>query len=126
MVVRRLTKKPHYSMDATGDDDSDDDDGILGEVEERLFEQSPTSSTDERVFGHELVAKLRELASGDRDVLRLIEAYCAGASERGDAIAIARLPPAAYEAARNRLDRLVQELPNGAVPRVWRINTSAA
>jgi hypothetical protein len=58
-----------------------------------------------------VLAQLRLLASGDADVLALLDAYVQLASKRVDVLAVTDLSDKRYDAARRRLHRLVKMLP---------------
>jgi DNA-directed RNA polymerase specialized sigma24 family protein len=59
---------------------------------------------------------LQELAADDREVVALLEAFSAGACEKAEAMAAAKLGAKPYRNARIRLARLVKQLPPELAP----------
>ena len=67
-------------------------------------------SADATRFAAEVLARLHTLARGDRSVLRLLDAYAAGATRKADVMSHCRMTSATYHNARIRLSRLVAML----------------
>lgn len=105
----QLARNPHISADANEDSET-----VSGEVEDALAAYRGSSGAHEKLFAAELAAKLRQLGDGDHEVLRLLDAYCAGAAGRGDVLTAASMPARTYDAARKRLDGLLEDLPQSA------------
>ena len=63
------------------------------------------------VYADAFSARLRADAGDDEPVLRLIDVYCEGVTERREVCRIARMKPATYHNAHRRLKRLVENLP---------------
>lgn len=101
----RATVVPHVSMD-------EHNDAIQAEVEDALARATSVSNPEATRWTIEIVGRLRELAAGDREVLSLLDAMCAGSLERGAVIDATDLSARAYDAARRRLDHLVAQLPH--------------
>lgn len=106
VMQKRLARRRHVSADL--DDDSDAD---AKELEESLRAHRGSSTPDEQLSAAELVAKVRLLSKSDRDVAALVEAYCAGARGRLDAIEATDMPARAHDAVRKRLDAILDDLP---------------
>jgi hypothetical protein len=104
---KRAQRFPHESIDVL---DSDGEATTLAEVEATLLERSTEPPDDPVALAAERLAKLRQLAAGDRTVLRLINAFARGADSKADALRVAELSSVAYDNARRRLRRLVTQL----------------
>ncbi|HTR53347.1 MAG TPA: hypothetical protein VMJ10_21785 [Kofleriaceae bacterium] len=63
-----------------------------------------------RVYASEMLAKIRELAAGDKDVLRILDAYDAGATTKEDVLALAKMKDRTYHNAYGRLRRIIRNL----------------
>jgi hypothetical protein len=99
----RAASLPHLSMEAAEE--------TFQEVEGVLAETTPVSNAEEALLSTELIARLRKLAAGDREVLALLDAMQAGFLDRGALMGATGMSPRAYAAARSRLDRLLKKLP---------------
>jgi hypothetical protein len=108
--VRRECERAamHISME-------DLDEAQAAAVEDALAETAPSSSPAAARWSAQIVARLRELAVEDREVLSLLDAMCAGFLERARLMRHAGLSARAYKAARRRLGHLVAQLPQHAV-----------
>ncbi len=62
------------------------------------------------IYAREVLVQLRDAAKGDKAVLRLLDAYEAGATRREDVVAHAKMRESTYHKARIRLGRLAQNL----------------
>lgn len=65
-----------------------------------------------RIITRESLAEVRAAAAGDKDVLRVVDAYAAGAETRDDVLALARMKERTYHNAHIRLSRIVRSLTN--------------
>jgi hypothetical protein len=63
-----------------------------------------------RVYACETLAKIRELAAGDKDVLRILDAYDAGATTKEDVLEKAKMKDRTYHNAYGRLRRIIRNL----------------
>jgi hypothetical protein len=66
-----------------------------------------------------VMADLRAMAIDDPDVLRLLDAYRAGATKRADVCLVTGLGRKAYDGARKRMLRMVQHLSQGLRNAAW-------
>jgi hypothetical protein len=62
----------------------------------------------QRVFAREVLEQVRAAAAGDKEVLRILDAYQAGAQTRYDVLALAKMKERTYHNAHIRLMRIVQ------------------
>lgn len=62
----------------------------------------------QRIFAREVLEQVRAAAAGDKDVLRILDAYQAGAETRDDVLALAKMKERTYHNAHIRLMRIVQ------------------
>ncbi len=106
----RAKHRPHFSFEVLND-------ALIVDVEDALAAANPASNPEDALLATQVLAKLRELAADDHEVLALLDAICAGLVERADVMSATGMSPRQYDAARNRLDRLVEELPQSTVPR---------
>ncbi|MEJ7598477.1 MAG: hypothetical protein WKG01_11255 [Kofleriaceae bacterium] len=70
-----------------------------------------TSAAELASFGTEFVARLRVVAGADEPVLRLIDLYMNGVTERRDVCRIGGMTARTYHNAHRRLKRMVENLP---------------
>jgi hypothetical protein len=99
---------PHESIDAlTPDGDS----ATMAEADAALLANAPCATAETVALAAEAMVELRKLASGDRPVLRLLDAFASGATSKADVMRVAKLSSAAYHNAHRRLARLVTQLP---------------
>lgn len=108
--LHRAKDRPHFSLEVL-------DETLVAAVEDALAAANPASNAEDALTAARVLAKLRELADGDREVLALLDAIGAGLVERADVMSATGMSLREYDAARNRLDRLVEDLPHSAVPR---------
>src|SRR5262245_7165519 len=106
----RAKHRPHFSLEVLND-------ALSVDMEDALAAANPASNAEDALLATQVLAKLRELAAGDHEVLAVLDAICAGIVERADVISATGMSPRQYDAARNRLDRLVEELLHGTVSR---------
>jgi hypothetical protein len=104
---KRARRFPHESIDALTPDGEAE---AIAEVDAALLERVPDAFDDPVALAAERVAKLRQLAAGDRIVLRLLDALAAGATSKADILRVADLSNVAYDNARRRLRRFVTQL----------------
>ena len=104
---KRAQRFPHESLDML---DADGETATMAEVEATLLDRSPEAPSEPVAL--ERLAKLRQLAAGDRAVLRLLDALARGATSKADVLRVAELSSVAYDNARRRLRRLVTQLSN--------------
>ena len=65
----------------------------MAEVEAALQERVSDMPDDDAALAAHRVAKLRQLAAGDRTVIRLLDALASGAASKAEVICIAKLSP---------------------------------
>jgi hypothetical protein len=63
-----------------------------------------------RVYASETLTTIRGLAAGDKDVLRILDAYDAGATTKEDVLLIAKMKDRTYHNAYCRLQRIIRNL----------------
>ncbi len=96
---------PHHAFDAT-----DAPRALSAAVETSLASQRGSSS-ELAMAAERAVTEIRRIAAADADVLRLLDAYAAGATKKVDVLQVSDLTSKRYEAARKRMQRLVLQLP---------------
>lgn len=104
---KRARRFPHESIDALT---PDGEAATMAEVEAALLERAPDTPDDPVALAAERMAKLRQLATGDRTVIRLLDALAVGATSRAEVMRVAELSSVAYDNARRRLRRLVTQI----------------
>src|SRR5262249_4911115 len=104
---KRAQRFPHESLDML---DADGETATMAEVEAVFLERSPEALDESVRLTAERLAKLRQLATGDRTVIRLLDALARGVTDKADVVRVAELSSAAYDNARRRLRRLVIQL----------------
>lgn len=82
---------------------------------ESLLARMSADSPSEREYDRAAVAQqalqaLRDAARGDREVLKILDAYAAGAVDKADVLQASGLKPARYTRARKRLRRKTLQL----------------
>ncbi len=102
-------KFPHEGLEVLNPDGESE---VLAEVDAALLGRAEIESDETTELVAERLARLRQLASGDRAVLRLLDAFTVNASSKADVMRIAGLSAVAYDNARRRLRRLVVQLSN--------------
>jgi len=109
---RRAKRGAHVSLDAHEDDEDDERAaGLWSEAEEALGANAAVTDSSRRILAVEVLDRLSSLAESDAEVLALLEAMRAGATERAELAQMTGMPVRRYESARRRLDRLLMELP---------------
>jgi len=109
-VRRRAKRFKHQRIDVF--DQREEGSTAMGDIESSLRADQETPSADELIFADQVIARLRELAAKDENVLRLVDAIAEGATEPADIMAVAKVSAKQYRNARERLDRLVKNLDN--------------
>lgn len=104
---QRARRFSHESLDVL---DLDAETTMMAEVEAMLLERSPGVPDDPIALATERLAKLRQLAIGDRTATRFLDALARGATSKADVLRLAELSSGAYVNARRRLRRLVDQL----------------
>jgi hypothetical protein len=92
-----------------------DDDEVAQAAAEETERQASTQDfgtpdAETSLYAREVLVELRDAAKEDKAVLRLLDAYEAGATRREDVVAHAKMREATYHKARIRLGRLAQSL----------------
>ncbi len=64
----------------------------------------------QRVYSHETIEQIRVEAAGDKPVLRVLDAYDAGALTKDDVLAFTKMKARTYHNAHIRLKRIVRKL----------------
>ena len=108
----RATKYRHESIDGL---ETEAPDGLLAEIEAALpgWRSNPAAAA----LASECLDCLRALAASDAVVLRMLDAFVAGAVTKADVTHSAGLSPNDYHVGRLRLRRLVVELLGLPAPR---------
>ena len=102
---KRAADNPHDSL---GDDTA----------AARLAEREASSAIDDaqlavkRVYAQQTVAQIREAAARDKPVLRIVDAYNAGATTKEEVLAFTKMKPRTYHNAHVRMTRIVRNLTN--------------
>jgi hypothetical protein len=102
---QRAEDHPH---DAMGDDTE----------ASRIAEHEASGSNEDaqlavkRIYAKEMVAQIRAAAADDKPVLRIIDAYDAGARTKDEVITFTKMKPRTYHNAHIRMTRLVRNLSN--------------
>jgi hypothetical protein len=104
---KRARRFPHESLDVLT---ADGEPEILAEADAVLLERAQDAPEDPTALATECLAKLRQLATADPTVLRLLDALDRGATSKADVMRFAGLSAVAYGNARRRLRRLVAQL----------------
>jgi hypothetical protein len=110
--VVRATKFPHVSLDT---DDPETSLATLAAVDASLRAERQASPDTVRL-AEDSFNELWELAAGDPDVRRFLEASLDGATCRDDVKAMTGMSEPDHHAARNRLDRLIGRLSRNVQP----------
>lgn len=104
---KRLARFRHQALDDSTDSARD--------AEHELSTACDTSPEGERRrHAADVLAQVREHVAGDRDVLRILDAYAAGVTAKADVLAFVGMRSRTYHNAHNRLVRLARSL--GATP----------
>lgn len=116
---KKAEKFPTASLDAHGEGEDDDCGAALwADAEEALAARTPTTIASDMLVAIEMLDGLRVLATGDLEVLALLDAMRAGAVDRADLMHATGMSARRYESARRRLDTLLLELPTSMALRV--------
>jgi hypothetical protein len=107
-AYKRAKKYRHERMDAL--EPAMERLAMRSELEASLAMDREDGGADELVFGDEIAAKLRALASEDVLAHRFLDAVAAGARSRADIMEFAKMSLKTYRNARARLRRLVDQL----------------
>ncbi len=101
---RRAFKRRHASLDEGGE-------AMLDELA-AISHENDAEKAERMRFAISVVEAIRARASGDPEVLLLLDALERGAHSRAEVLQLVVLTKLQYDAARKRLDRLIEELPN--------------
>jgi hypothetical protein len=105
---RRAGRFRHQSMDALGKDSS----AAMTEIESCLSLDQQVTSAESVAFSSQVLGHIRDAASKDSAIGRIMDAIEAGASEPADIMSVAGMSEKTYRKARLRLSRLAKQLPN--------------
>lgn len=83
---------------------------LLGEIEATLAERSACVSPELAILAAEWFSELRERVAPSSKVARMLDAFKAGATTMADVMHLTGMSEPEYDAARLRLDRLVEHL----------------
>ena len=83
---------------------------MRGLVEASLLQDRAADSADDAIFATEVIARVRELAANDADVMQYLDAIADGARTRAEIMDDARMSAKACRNARDRLGRIVEQL----------------
>lgn len=81
-----------------------------GLVEAALKQDHNDASAQTAIFANEVLTRVRELASGDDDVLLYLDAIVAGAQSRSEIMEATKMSAKTFRNTRDRLGRLVEQL----------------
>ena len=81
-----------------------------GMVEASLRRDHGGETAETAIFAQEVLAQIRALAAGDRDVLRYLDAIADGAHSRIEIMEATSMSSKAFRNARDRLGRLTEQL----------------
>jgi hypothetical protein len=113
--ARRARQKaehfPIASLDAHGGDDDDGAGALWTDAEEALAARAPAIIASHMLVAIDVFRRVRLLATGDLEVLALLDAMRAGAMDRADLMHATGMSARRNESARRRLDTLLLELP---------------
>ncbi len=82
--------------------------------------ETDVEQAERRQSASEVIDRIRETAAGDIEVERILDAIEQGAAVRAEILHIAGLTKLQYDAARKRLDRLIETLPSQLVTQALR------
>jgi hypothetical protein len=99
----RLTQFHHQALE-------DSTDGARDAEHELSTACDASPEGERRRHAADLLAQIREHVAGDRDVLRILDAYAAGVTAKADVLAFAGMRARTYHNAHNRLVRLARSL----------------
>jgi hypothetical protein len=85
-------------------------DTLMAEIQASLGERAPDASLELATHATDRLTALRELAAHDPIVLRMLDAFAAGATTKAEVMLMAKMSDKEYHAARARLGRLVAKL----------------
>jgi hypothetical protein len=97
-------------MDAI--DPRKDTSAAMTEIETCLSLDHQVTSAESIAFSSQVLGHIREAASNDNAITRIMDAIAAGASEPADIMSVAGMSEKTYRKARLRLARLAKQLPN--------------
>src|SRR5678815_1117561 len=109
----RAKRLPHASIDDT---DADGESSVMAEADAQLLADAPEAAPDTVARAAETARALQSLASRKPLVLRLLDAFAAGAISKEDAMSLAKMTEAEYHNARRQLARLIDHLPEHLKP----------
>lgn len=109
---RRALRRRHHSLDDGGE-------AMLDDLAVRDHEDA-LEKAQRLQAAAEVVATIRKRAAGDVEVLLLLEAFEQGATSRAEVLHEAELTKLQYDAARKRLDRLLETLPHSLITQALR------
>lgn len=101
---RRALKRRHASLDEGGEAMLDD----LAATEH----ENEVEKAERKQFAVTIVDTLQVRAAGDPEVVLVLRAIEQGAETRSEILEVVSLTKLQYDAARKRLDRLIEDLPN--------------
>ena len=105
--LKRARKFRRESLDALT---TDGEPSAMAEVDAALLDRASDASAETTARAAERMAALRQLATGDRLVLGLLDASASGATSKVDLMRITGFSSAEYLNGRRRLRRLVAQL----------------
>jgi hypothetical protein len=126
---KKAEKFPTASLDAHVEEEGDDNGNgaaLWTEAEEALAARAPATIASDMLIAFEMFDALRALATGDLEVLALLDAMRVGAVDRADLMHATGMTARRYESARRRLDTLLQELPTTLALRIAAARASAS
>lgn len=110
---KRAVRYPHRRIDSPLS--AAEQQATYGLVEASLRRDHGGDTAETAIFATEVVAQLRELAAGDVDVLRYLDAIAGGEHSRTEIMETTKMAAKTFRNARDRLGRLVEQLDHHVV-----------
>jgi hypothetical protein len=97
----------NHPHDALGENS---DASRAAEIEASSIRHTDVDRAEAHAYAEEVLALIRERAHGDKPVLRILDAYVAGAETKADVLALTHMRERTYHNARVRLGRILDDL----------------
>jgi hypothetical protein len=110
----RACRRRHHSLAYSG---------IEAKVDEHTaaaHRETEVEQAERRRHANEVLDRIRNAAAGDVEVERILDAHERGAETRAEILHVAGLTKLQYDAARKRLDRLIETLPSQLITHALR------
>ncbi|HEU4726476.1 MAG TPA: hypothetical protein VFT22_01245 [Kofleriaceae bacterium] len=112
--AKRAQRLPHASIDTVNEGGESP---VLSELEEHLRANAPEAPVATVARAAETTAALRALAQDKPLVIRILDAFSAGATRKEDVMCAVEISSSQYHNGRRQLARLVEQLPDSLRPR---------